>query len=127
MYDFLGESEGAVAGIRSMLDVSAPLSVRDSALIELVNYSRHVRISELPARSVEKVLFQIGSLSMDVAKQSEQAELIGPHVRAVIAYLCGAADNDCSNVADRILQDDAFLTEEDFARIRVVARLAEGG
>ena len=75
-------------------------------LIGLVNYSRHLGVSELSDSDTEKVLDTLGRCSLDYVAQRNQTPRIATgaalgHVLTV--YGCGDAFGNCSRAAESIL------------------------
>jgi hypothetical protein len=82
------------------------MTLHHSFKIELINYSRHVGVEDLPPEKLKLVLTEIGKLA--IHRAGEQArigkrEVPGEDVRAVIAMLCTAFTH-CYKAATRILE-----------------------
>jgi hypothetical protein len=82
------------------------MSLHDSFKIELVNYSRHVEVEDLPAGQLNLVLIEIGKAA--IRRAGEQArvgthEVPGEDVRMAITMLCTAFSH-CYKAAEHILE-----------------------
>ena len=74
--------------------------IDESCLIELDNYSRHHRVTELPDDKMLQVITTIGKLTLEI----ERKRVGGKHVRDIVRQLCNEAMSDCSRASDRILE-----------------------
>ena len=81
------------------------VTLHQSFLLELENYSLHRVVCDLPVNQLTFVLETIGEGAMML--QYEIHQLGGGHIREIISKLCSDPFSDCSFAALRILQLDA--------------------
>ena len=83
------------------------MTLHHSFRIELVNYSRHVDVEDLPPEKLKLVLTEIGKVAIRRAHEQSRVgtrEVPGEDVRMAITMLCDPFSY-CYSAAEKILED----------------------